>query len=40
MQSQPIQVRSRIFHGDAFPSIFFLIVIIPLTNALNRADCV
>jgi len=39
MQSQPIQIRRGIFHGDSLSPLRFCIAFIPLTNELNRADC-
>ena len=38
-QSQPIQIRRRIFQGDSLSPLLFCIALIPLTNELNRADC-
>jgi len=40
MQSQPIQIRRGIFQGDSLSPLFFCISLTPLTNELNRADCV
>ena len=39
MQSQPIQIRRGIFQGDSLSPLLFCIVLIPLTNELNRVDC-
>jgi len=39
MQSQPNQVRRRIFQGDSLSPLRFCIALIPLTHKLNRADC-
>ena len=39
MQSQPTQIGRRIFQGDSLSPLLFCIVLIPLTNKLNRADC-
>jgi hypothetical protein len=39
MQSQPIQIRRGIFQGDSLSPLLFCIVLIPLINELNRADC-
>jgi hypothetical protein len=39
IQSQPIQIRRGIFQGDCLSPLLFCIVLIPLTNELNRADC-
>jgi hypothetical protein len=39
MQSQPIDIRRRIFQGDSLSPLLFCITNIPLTNELNRADC-
>ena len=39
MQPQPIQIRRGIFQGDSLSPLLFCIALIPLTNALNRADC-
>jgi hypothetical protein len=40
MQSQPIQIRREILQGDSLSPLLFRIALIPLTNELNRADCV
>jgi hypothetical protein len=37
MQSQPIQIRRGIFQGDSLSPLIFFILLIPLTNELNRA---
>jgi hypothetical protein len=39
MQSQPFQIRRGIFGGDSLSTLLFCIVLIPLTNERNRADC-
>jgi hypothetical protein len=39
MQSQPIQIRLGIFHGESISPLLFCIELIPLTNELNRVDC-
>jgi hypothetical protein len=39
MQSQPIQIRRGIFHGDSLSQLVFCIALIPLTHELHRADC-
>jgi len=39
MQSQPIQIRTGIFHGDSRSPLLSCIALFPLTNELNRADC-
>ena len=39
MQSQPIQIQRGIFQGDCLSTLLFCIVLMPLTNELNRADC-
>jgi len=38
MQSQPIQLRRRIFQGDSLSPLLW-IALITLTKELNRADC-
>ena len=38
-QSQPIQIRRRIFQGDSLSPLLFCVALISLTNELNRADC-
>ena len=39
MQSQPIQIRRGIFGGESLSPLLVCIVLIPLTNERNGAEC-